>query len=319
VTRRPPGSALQLLAGGGETRVWQRDGIIPQSELLHGVATAAALYCMLTDRVDRELLDAAPDLRVIATMAVGVDNIDLDECTTRGIPVGHTPDVLTATTADMAFGLLLGAARRLGEGIGYVKAGEWGDWRPDLLLGHDVHSSTLGIVGLGRIGAAVARRAVGFEMRVVYTGPRPKPGLEAELGVSFLDLGTLLAEADHVVITAPLNTATRGMINAGALARMKPTATIVNVARGALVDTVALVDALRRGTIAAAALDVTDPEPLPGDHPLLDLPNCIVTPHLGSSSAATRAAMGELTARNILAGLAGSRLPACANPAVYDP
>ncbi len=291
---------------------------MPRNELLAQVAEADALYCMLTDQIDRELLDAAPRLQVISSMAVGVDNIDLAACTERGIPVGHTPGVLTEATADMAFGLLLAAARRIGEGFDYVRADKWGEWEPDLLLGWDVHSSVLGIIGMGRIGAAVARRGAGFGMEVVYSGPHPKPEIEAELGAVRRDLSGLLSIADHVVITAPLKADTYHLINERTLRLMKPTATLVNIARGPLVDTPALVDALRSGAIAAAGLDVTDPEPLRGDHPLARLSNCVITPHLGSASAKTRAEMAELAARNLILARRGERMEACANPLVYE-
>ena len=291
---------------------------MPREELLAGVAEVDALYCMLTDQIDRELLAAAPSLRVVSNMAVGVDNVDLGACTERGVPVGHTPGVLTEATADLAFGLLIAAARRFGEGVDHVRNGEWGEWQPDLLLGSDVHGSVLGVVGMGRIGAAVARRAAGFGMSIVYTGPSRKPAIEEELGAVRHDLSGLLIEADHVVITASLNPSTYHLINEQTLRLMKPTATLVNVSRGPLVDTDALVSSLRRGDIAAAALDVTDPEPIDAEHPLLQMPNCLVIPHLGSASHSTRAAMGELAARNLLLALEGKPMEACANPSVYD-
>jgi lactate dehydrogenase-like 2-hydroxyacid dehydrogenase len=318
VTRRPPGHAMQILKRSGAVDLWEVDEIMPRAELLARVATARALYCMLTDRVDRELLECAPHLRVISNMAVGVDNIDLAACTHRGIPVGNTPGVLTEATADLAFALLLAAARRIGEGIQLVREGKWGDWRPDLLLGADVHSSVVGIIGMGRVGSAVARRAAGFGMSIVYSGPSARPEIEAQLGAVRRDLSGLLAAADHVVITAPLNTDTHHLIDAAALRLMKPTATITNVARGLLIDTDALVEALASGVIAGAGLDVTDPEPMPADHPLAQLPNCTIVPHIGSASAQTRTDMAELAARNVVKGLAGERLESCANPAVYQ-
>lgn len=291
---------------------------MPRDELLAGIAAAEGLYCMLTDRIDRELLDAAPHLRAVSNMAVGVDNVDLVACTERGIAVGHTPGVLTEATADLAFGLLIAAARRLREGLDHVRDGEWGEWEPDLLLGQDVHGSVIGIVGMGRIGTAVARRAAGFGMKIVYASPSSKPIVEKELAAVRRDLSGVLAEADHVVITAALNAATYHLINEQGFRLMKPTATLVNVARGPLVDTDALVAALQRGGIGAAALDVTDPEPIAADHPLAKLDNCFITPHLGSASAKTRAAMADLAARNLLLALAGRRMDACANPIVYE-
>ena len=293
--------------------VWERDSVMPRTELLEQIGEAEGLYCMLTDRVDRDLLKAAPRLRVVSNMAVGVDNVDLVACRERGIPVGHTPGVLTEATADLAFGLLLAAARRVGEGIDHVRSDRWGEWQPDLLLGNDVHSTVLGVVGMGRIGAAVARRAAGFGMSILYSGPSRKPDVEAELKAVRRDLSGLLAAADHVVVTAALNAETYHLINARSFRLMKPTATFVNIARGPLVDTDALVEALRTGAIASAGLDVTDPEPLRSDHPLARLPNCVITPHLGSASARTRSAMAELAARNLLLGLAGEPLEARAN------
>ncbi len=307
-----------MLRQADRVAVWEGEGVMPRDELLAGIAEATGLYCMLTDQIDRQLLEAAPNLRAVSNMAVGVDNIDLAACTQRGIPVGHTPGVLTEATADLAFGLLIAAARRLGEGMDHVRDGEWGEWEPDLLLGQDVHDSVIGIVGMGRIGAAVARRAAGFGMSIVYSSPSPKLVVERELGAVRRDLSGVLAEADHVVITAALNASTYHLIDAQSLRLMKPTASLINVARGPLVDTDALVVALQRGGIGTAALDVTDPEPIPADHPLTQLPNCFITPHLGSASARTRIAMADLAARNLLFGLKGQRLEACANPAVYE-
>ncbi len=306
-----------MLRNVGDVDLWEIDNVIPRPDLLDRVVTADALYCMLTEQVDSVLLQAAPRLRVVSNMAVGVDNIDLLACTSRQIPVGHTPGVLTEATADLAMALLLAAARRLGEGIDYARSGQWGEFRPDLLLGREVHSSVIGIVGMGRIGSAVARRATGFGMSIRYTGPSAKPAIEHELGAVRRDLAGLLTESDHVVLTAPLNPATYHLIDERALTLMKPNATLVNVARGPLVDTDALVVALETGAIAAAGLDVTDPEPLPIDHPLLDAPNCVVIPHLGSASVKTREEMAELAARNVIRGLAGEPLEACANPRVY--
>jgi len=317
ITRQPPGDGVLRVGQEADVWLWEENRPIPSDRLREAIAAADGLLCMLTDTVDTALLDAASQLRVVSTMAVGVDNIDLAACTARGIPVGHTPDVLTETTADTAFALLLAAARRLGEGRDYVQAGEWKQWEPDLLLGHDVHASTLGIVGLGRVGRAIARRGLGFGMRVLYNGRHRQPTAEADLGVIYRSLDDLLAESDHVVVATPLTTETQQVIDGSALARMKPTATLVNISRGGTVDSDALVEALRSGAIAAAGLDVTDPEPIPADHPLVQLPNCFVIPHLGSSSQRTREAMAGLATDNLLAGLNGERLPACANPEVY--
>ena len=301
-----------MLAAAGDVWLWEEDRAIPREVLVDRVADAEGLYTMLTDTVDADLLDRAPRLRVVSNMAVGLDNVDVEACHERGVAVGHTPDVLTETTADMAFALLLAAARRLIEGVDYVRAGEWQRWEPELLWGRDLHGSTIGILGLGRIGAAVARRAGGFGMKVLYTARYRHPRAEQELSAEFSPLLELLTRSDHVVVAVPLNDATHHLIGAAEFGAMRPTATIVNISRGPVIDTYALVVALAEGQIFAAGLDVTDPEPLPADHPLMALPNCVVVPHLGSSSERTRAAMAELAADNLLAGLAGTPLPASA-------
>ena len=291
---------------------------MPRRLLLRDVQNADGVLVMLTDRIDQEFLDAGPGLRVVSQMAVGVDNVDLEACARRGIPVGHTPDVLTETTADMAWALLSAVARRIPEGREYVLGGHWQQWDPDLLLGNDLWGTTLGIVGMGRIGTAVAQRAAGFSMRIVYFSRSPKPEAGRRYGAEYLGLEQVLAEADHLVITAAYTKDTHHLIDAEALAAMKDTATLVNIARGPLVDPDALFRSLRSGEIAAAALDVTDPEPIPPDHRLLGLDNCLVVPHLGSASKRTRLAMATRAVENLLAGLDGQRVPWCANPQVYQ-
>jgi lactate dehydrogenase-like 2-hydroxyacid dehydrogenase len=261
---------------------------------------------LLTDPIDAGLIEACPRLRVISNYAVGVDNVDLDAATARGIPVGNTPGVLTESTADLAVALMLGAARRLVEGEAFVRSGQWRTWEPELLLGRDLHGAAVGIVGFGRIGKAVSRRLEGFGCELLHSG---RSG-----GVAFEEL---LERSDFVTLHAPLTPETRGLIDDAALRRMKPTAYLVNTARGPMVDTAALVRALSAGEIAGAALDVTDPEPLPGDHPLLDAPNLLVIPHLGSATHATRERMADMAVDNLTAGLAGERMPNCANPEVY--
>ena len=303
---------------GHEVWTWPENRTMPRGLLLERIADADGALVMLTDRVDDEFLEAGSRLVVVSQMAVGVDNIDLDACTRRGIPVGHTPDVLTETTADMAWALLAAAARRIPEGRDYVLGGHWKEWDPDLLLGSDLWGTTLGIVGMGRIGKAVARRAAGFSMRVVYNSRSPKPRLEEKTGAAYRALGDLLSEADHVVVTAAYTPETHHLIDHAALVRMKPTATLVNIARGPLVDPGALSRALRSGSIGTAALDVTEPEPIPADHDLLSLPNCLVIPHLGSASRGTRLAMATRAVDNLLAGVAGQQVPWCANPWVYS-
>ena len=317
VVTRPINPQAAALLEGHEVWTWPENRTMPRRLLLERIADADGALVMLTDRVDDEFLEAGSRLAVVSQMAVGVDNIDLSACTRRGIPVGHTPDVLTETTADMAWALLAAAARRIPEGSDYVLGGHWQEWDPDLLLGIDLWGTTLGIVGMGRIGAAVARRAAGFSMRVVYNSRLPKPHVEEETGAVYKELGDLLPEADHLVVTAAYTPETHHLIDRAALARMKATATLVNIARGPLVDPDALSQALRSGAIGSAALDVTEPEPIPVDHELLSLPNCLVIPHLGSASRRTRLAMATRAVENLLAGVAGKRVPWCANPGVY--
>ena len=300
VTRRLPGRALERLAADHEVDVWPEPLPPPPGELRARVAGAEGLLSLLTDRVDGELLAAAPRLRVISNYAVGVDNVDLDAVRARDIRVGYTPDVLTEATADLAFALILAIARRLPDGIAAVREGEWLTWEPGWLLGHDVHGATLGVVGMGRIGRAVARRAEGFGMEVLSTGRGPNQGVP---------LDHLLGRADFVSLHPPLTPETHHLIDEAALRRMKPTAYLVNTARGGIVDQDVLAHGLRAGWIAGAALDVTDPEPLPTDHPLLDSPHLIVLPHLGSAPHATRERMADLAVDNLLAGLAGRPLP----------
>lgn len=318
VTRRPPGRALEMLAAVFDVELWEEDRAMPREVVLEQAPTSDGLYSMLTDAIDETLFTAAPSLRAVSQMAVGVDNVDLAAATARRIPVGHTPEVLNETTADTVFALLLASVRRIEEGAAYVKAGRWGPWQPKLLLGADLHDTTLGIVGMGRIGSAVARRAAGFNMTILYHNRHRDEVAEQETGAAYRSFDTLLSESDHVVVMAPLTDETYHLIDESALRLMKPTATLVNGSRGGLVDPAALERALREGWIARAALDVTEPEPIPVDSPLLALPNCLIIPHLGSASVATRAAMAELAAENLIAGLTGRRMPACANPEVYE-
>jgi len=307
VTRQVPGTALDRLAELHDVEIWP-DRLPPTADALRErVEHAEGLLCMLTDPVDAALLAAAPDLRAVSTYAVGVDNIDLEAASSRGIQVGHTPDVLTETSADLALALMLAVMRRIPAGDASVRAGDWLTWEPAMLLGHDLHRSTVGIVGLGRIGHAVKRRVEGFGARALHTGRTDGIALER-----------LLAEADVVTLHCPLTERTRGMIDADALRRMGPDAYLVNTARGPIVDTGALTRALNEGWIAGAGLDVSDPEPLPAEHPLLRAPNLVIAPHLGSASRATRAEMAEIAVGNLLAGLSGARMPHCANPDAYE-
>lgn len=306
ITRHLPGDIVEPLKERFEVGVWEGDGPIPRDDLLEAVATKEGLLCMITERIDDALLDAAPRLRVLSQMAVGVDNIDVAACLRRGVLVGHTPGVLTETVADTAFALLAALVRRIPEGQDLVKAGKWGPWSPFHMVGGDLHGTTLGVVGMGRIGRAVANRALGFGMDIVYSSPSDKPDAPGRR----LPLSQLLEESDHVVLCAALTEATVGVIGAPELEMMKTSAFLVNVARGPLVETDALVEALRTGEIGGAALDVTDPEPLPGGHPLLEFPNCLVVPHIGSASMRTRRAMARLAVENLDLGLRGEEMPA---------
>ncbi|MCX7852301.1 MAG: D-glycerate dehydrogenase [Caldilineales bacterium] len=319
VTRRLPEPAMsRLYEAPLVLDLWPEAEPPPYDNLRRRVAGCQGLLCLLTDRIDEGVLDAAgPALRVVSQMAVGVDNIDLAACTRRGIPVGHTPGVLTEATADLAVALMLATARRLVEAANDVKAGRWRTWDPMGWVGPDLHGSTVGIVGLGRIGAAVARRLRGFAVRLLYHNPRPSPFAD-EVGATWVPWETLLAASDFLTLHCPYSPATHHLINAAALAQMKPTAILINTARGGVVDQEALLQALRAGQIAAAGLDVTTPEPLPPDHPLLSLPNVVVLPHIGSASLSARRRMAEMAVDNLLAGLAGERLPHCANPEVYE-
>jgi glyoxylate reductase len=302
VTREIPGTAVARLAAEHEVEVWPERLPPTREQLRERVAAAEGLLCMLTDPVDRELFEAAPGLRAVSTYAVGTDNIDLAAASERGIPVGHTPDVLTETSADLALALMLAAMRRIPEGDAEVRAGEWLTWEPARLLGHDLHRATVGIVGLGRIGRAVKRRVEGFGARVLHSGRTDGVPIEE-----------LLEQSTVVTLHCPLTDQTRGLIDADALRRMRDDAYLVNTARGPVVDTAALGEALEQGWIAGAALDVTDPEPLPADHPLLRAPNLVVAPHLGSASHETRAEMADIAVDNLLAGLSGEPLPHPAN------
>jgi lactate dehydrogenase-like 2-hydroxyacid dehydrogenase len=316
VTRQVPQAGIDMVQSECEVEMWEGELPVPRDVLLEKVRDLDGLYCLLTERIDDELLDAAPGLRVISNMAVGFDNVDVAACTARGIPVGNTPGVLTDTTADLSFALLMAAARRIVEGADYVRAGRWKTWGPMLLMGPDIHGATLGILGLGRIGQAIARRAGGFDMRVLYYDIQPMPEAEAAVGATYTDMDTLLAESDFVSLHVNLTEATYHLIGQEELRKMKPTAVLVNAARGGVVDPKALYEALRDGEIAYAALDVTEPEPIPEDDPLLSLPNCIVVPHIASASVATRTKMATMAAENLLAGLRGDPLPNCVNPEV---
>lgn len=306
VTRRLPGTALDRLAAAHEVEVWPLRLPPGPGELGSCLAGADGLLSLLTDPIGADVLERAPGLRAIANYAVGVDNVDVAEATRRGIPVGNTPDVLTETSADFAFALLMAAARRVVEADAAARR-DWVTWEPAALLGVDIHGATLGIVGHGRIGSAVARRAEGFGMRVLHS--------ERSAGEP---LDELLATSDFVTLHCPLTAETTGLIGARELGLMRPGAVLVNTARGPIVDGDALARALSEGEIAAAALDVTDPEPPPPGHPLLSAPNLLLTPHIASASERTRAAMADIAVDNLLAALAGEPMAHCVNPEVYE-
>jgi len=318
ITHTLPDDWMAALRGRLRAVIGPLDATSLAPELEAHLADAEGLFCLLTIPLRKGLLDRMPCLRVISNMAVGVDNVDVAACTARRIPVGNTPGVLTDATADLTMSILLSAARRLPESAQDARTGHWKTWSPTGWLGADLRGATLGIVGLGKIGRAVAERARGFGLRIVYTDTSPRPDVAAELGATFLSFDELLRQSDFVSLHCPLTSETRGLINEAALRRMKPTAILVNAARGPVVDTAALTRALAEGRIAAAALDVTDPEPLPPDHTLYSLPNCLIIPHIGSATRGTRRRMAEMACENLLAGLEGRRLPYCVNPQVYE-
>jgi glyoxylate reductase len=318
VTRRLP-IALDQLQQIASVEVWTERQPPPYDVLLEKIKAIDGLLCLLTDPIDRQLLEARTSLKVISQMAVGYDNIDIPAATARQIPVGHTPDVLTDATADFTWALLMAAARRVVEADRFTRANQWQTWEPDLLLGPDITGATLGILGLGRIGQAVARRAKGFEMQILYANKhRCNPELEQSLGVEFVTFDRLLQESDFVTIHTPLTEDTFHLFGDRQFEQMKRSAILINTARGPIVDQNALYRALTSNQIAAAALDVTDPEPIPTNSPLLKLENLIITPHIGSASRQTREKMARMAIANLVAGLKGDRLPHCVNPEVYQ-
>jgi glyoxylate/hydroxypyruvate/2-ketogluconate reductase len=311
VTRRVFPEVLEALSGAYDVVSNPDDTFWTPEETRARLAGCEALYVVATDRVDAALLDACPTLRIVASGSVGINHVDVAACSARGIVVTNTPDVLTEATADMAWALLMATARRVTESERWLRDGRWGRWAWDQFLGADVHGATLGIVGMGRIGSAVARRASGFSMPVLYSNRSPAANA-AELGATRVDLDTLLARSDHVVLVLPYSPQTHHTIGARELALMKPTATLVNIARGGIVDDVALAAALRAGTIAAAGLDVYENEP--AVHPsLLEATNIVLTPHLGSATRSSRLGMAMLAARNLLAFAAAQPLPTAVN------
>jgi glyoxylate reductase len=318
VTRPIPDAGLALLREVCEIRQWE-DELPPSPEeldaLLDGVDGALTL---VTDRIDGDLLDRHPTLRVVSNFAVGYDNVDVDAATARGVAVCNTPGVLTEATAELAFSLLMATARRIPEAVDYVRDGHWRTWGPLLLLGRDITNATIGIVGFGRIGQAVARMASGFGMTILASDRSPETKDTHGLDVRFVDLDTLLAESDFVTLHVAYAEETHHLIGERELGIMKPTSILINTARGPVVDADSLIRALESGEILAAGLDVTDPEPLPADHPLVSLPNCVVLPHIGSATVQSRDAMAVLAANNLIAVLAGRHPDAIVNPEILE-
>jgi glyoxylate reductase len=319
VTRRIPERGLEAIQSEGEIEVW-RDPLPPSYEtLVQKVRGIHGLVCLLTDKIDGNLMDImGPQVKVISQMAVGYDNIDIPAATARGIPVGNTPGVLTDTTADFAWTLLMAAARRVVEGDKFTREGKWKTWGPIDFLGPDVTGATLGIIGFGRIGQGLAKRAQGFDMRTLYYDKKRLPEAERKYRAQYADLNTLLRESDFVSIHTVLSEETYHLMDDSRLKMMKPSGILINTARGPVVDPMALYRALSSGTIAYAALDVTEPEPIQLDDPLLALDNIIIAPHIASASFQTRNKMASMAAANLIAGLRGVRLPNCVNPQAYE-
>ena len=318
VTRQFFPEALEVLTDAADAEVWPDDEPPTTEQLLGKVVEADGILTNIMDRIDADVFQAAHRLKVVSQLGVGVDNIDVAEATRRGVLVGNTPGVLAKATADIAFGLLMSAARRISEGDRGLRAGNWKmQYHPMVWLGAEVHGATLGIIGMGQIGVEMAKRARGFDMRVIYYSRTRKLELESQLGMEYFEPSDLLSTADFVTLHIPLTLETRHFIGERELRLMKPTAILVNTARGAVVDSQALYTALKEGWISGAALDVTDPEPILPDDPLLTLDNLVITPHIGSASIDSRRRTCLLAARNVVAGIEGRRLEACANPEVY--
>jgi glyoxylate reductase len=308
ITRKLPEETLVSLKEIADVGMWPyEEEAVPREVLLKEAQKADGLLTMLSDKIDKELFDNAPSLKVVANLAVGYDNIDIEAAKMKNVRVCNTPDVLTDSTADLAFSLILATARRIVESASYVKEGKWNSWGPLLLAGADVHHKTIGIVGMGRIGEAVARRAKGFDMNILYHNRSRKPEAEKKLGAVYRDFYDLLKESDFVVCLAPLTTETKGMFNREAFQAMKQSAIFINAGRGASVDEEALVDALKNGVIAGAGLDVYVKEPIAADHPLLTMKQVVALPHIGSASVETRKKMSELACRNIAKVIDGKK------------
>ncbi len=314
VTRRMAQEALYLIAKETEMRLWEDESPPPHEVLRKEAREADGLVTLIEDKVNKELFADAPNLKVVSQMAVGFDNIDVAEATKRAIPVGHTPGVLTKTVADFTFGLMLAAARRIVEADKFTRQGMWKHWHPMAFLGADVYQATLGLIGLGGVGLEVAKRANGFDMKVIYYDIFRREDQEKELGIAFKpDVASVLREADFVSLHTPLTQETHHLINKQALEMMKPTAILINTSRGPVIDQKALYQALKNDVIAAAALDVSEPEPIEPNDPLLNLDNLVIVPHIASASVVTRTKMAMMAAENLLAGLRGEIPPHCVN------
>jgi len=317
VTREMPERGLRVIKERFEAEVWPDYAPPPKKTIIEKAAKVDALATLLSDQIDAEVFDAAPNLKIVAQMAVGFDNIDVKEATKRGIYVTNTPGVLTETTADFAWALLMAAARRVVEADKYVRTGKWKvGWHPMMMQGRDVYGATIGIVGLGRIGCAIAKRAKGFDMTVLYYDVIRRPDFEKEYNIKFTQLDTLLQKADFVTINAPLTKETHHLMDEKKLKMMKKTAYLINNARGPIVDEKALYKALKEGWIAGAALDVFEQEPTPMTNPLLKLDNVVVAPHISSASYETRSRMAEMVAENLVAFFEGKTPPNLVNPEV---
>ena len=317
VTRLVPDKGLAVIKDVCDVDLWLHELPPTRDELLRHVRGVDGLLCLLTDKIDGEVMEeAGPQLKVISNHAVGFDNIDVPAATARKIPVGNTPDVLTDATADFAFALMMTVARRIPEAERYVHERKWKTWGPMTLLGVDIQGATLGLVGFGRIAKAVARRALGFDMRVLYYDPSEEKGY-SDLNATQVDFETLLKESDFISLHTPLTPDTHHLIDSEAFSKMKPDAILINTARGPVVNAEALYEAMNTKRIFGAGLDVTDPEPIPMDSPLLTLDNIVIVPHIASASTTSREKMSWMAAQNLIAGLKGERLPNCINPQVY--
>lgn len=320
ITRKLNAEIVDRIKDACEVSMWQEADIpVPREELERGIQDADGLYCLLTDNIDAALLEHAKKLKIVSNMAVGYNNIDIEAAAKQGILVTNTPGVLTETTADLTFALLMATARRLVEASDFLRQGSWKTWSPMLLTGQDIYGSTLGIIGMGRIGEAVAKRAKAFNMKVCYHNRSRKPEAEQQLGLIYADLESLLKESDFVCVLTPYSPETHHFISEKQLSMMKKSAVLINTSRGGIVDEAALYNALAEGTLWAAGLDVFEKEPVPLDHPLLTLPNVVTLPHIGSASIGTRLKMGHLAADNLLIGLAGQTPPNVILPASSNP